>query len=62
MKCVKGGDPFADRERNENILPPPFSRERILGKVLLMRMDIDSEPQDFTLDEYNKFILQKTQE
>lgn len=62
MKCVKGGDPFADRERNENILPPPFSKERILGKVLLMRMDIDSEPQDFTLDEYNKFILQKTQE
>ncbi len=62
MKCVRGGDPWADIERNENILPPPFSSEKVLGKVLLMRMDIDSEPQDFTLDEYNEFILQKTQE
>ena len=62
MKCVRGGDPWADREINENILPPPFNREEVLGKVLLLRMDVDSEPQDFTLDEYNKFILQKTQE
>lgn len=61
MKCVRGGDPCADRERNENRLPPPFQRENVLGKVLLMRMDVDSEPQDFTLDEYNDFILQRTQ-
>lgn len=61
MKCVRGGDPWAERERNENRLPPPFQRENVLGKVLLMRMDVDSEPQDFTLDEYNDFILQKTQ-
>lgn len=61
MKRVMGGDPCADRERNENRLPPPFQRENVLGKVLLMRMDVDSEPQDFTLDEYNDFILQRTQ-
>ena len=62
MKCVRGGDPWAERERNENLLPPPFQRERVLGKILLMRMDADSEPQDFTLDEYNDFILQKSLE
>lgn len=62
MKCVRGGDPWAERERNANLLPPPFQRERVLGKILLMRMDADSEPQDFTLNEYNDFILQKSLE
>ena len=52
----------AEGEQNENTLPSPFSGECILGKILLVRMDEDSEPQDFTLDEYNKFILQRTQE
>jgi len=57
MKCAS-----AEGEQNSNTLPSPFSDERILGKILLMRMDADSEPQDFTLNEYNEFILQKTLE
>ena len=37
---------------NENILPFPFHGEEVRGKILLMRMDEHSEPQDFTLHEY----------
>ena len=39
---------------NENTLPPPFDREEVHGKVLLVRMDENSEPQDFTLEEYKE--------
>ena len=38
--------------KNENVLPRPFDKEDVRGKVLLVRMDADSEPQDFTLAEY----------
>jgi hypothetical protein len=38
--------------RNENILPKPFEDEEVYGKILLMRMDENSDPQDFTVDEY----------
>jgi len=37
---------------NENILPFPFQEEEVRGKILLIRMDEHSEPQDFTLHEY----------
>jgi len=37
---------------NENILPYPFHGEDVKGKILLIRMDINSNPQDFTLREY----------
>ena len=40
---------------NENVLPPPFNHQEVCGKILLVRMDEDSEPQDFTLSEYNLF-------
>ncbi len=40
---------------NLNTLPPPFHEEEILGKVLLIRMDINSEPRDFTVEEYDIF-------
>lgn len=40
---------------NENILPFPFHGEEVRGKILLVRMDKDSEPQDFTLREYMSF-------
>ena len=38
---------------HENILPPPFHGEEIYGKVILIRMDKDSEPRNFTLQEFN---------
>ena len=37
---------------NVNILPDPFHGEEVRGKILLVRMDENSEPQDFTLAEY----------
>jgi len=37
---------------NVNILPFPFHGEEVRGKILLVRMDENSEPQDFTLAEY----------
>jgi len=47
MKAIHGLVP------NENTLPSPFDNEIIMGAVLLVRMDENSDPQDFTLDEYH---------
>lgn len=41
---------------NENILPEPFNNEDVLGPILLIKMDEQSEPQNFTLEEYKRFI------
>ena len=41
--------------KNENTLPFPFSSEEVFGKILLVRMNENSEPQDFTLSEYQLF-------
>ena len=41
---------------NENILPSPFHEEKVRGRVLLVRMDADSEPQDFTKKEYLAWV------
>lgn len=42
--------------KNENELPHPFHNEEVHGKILLVRMDEDSNPQDFTLHEYESFL------
>ena len=42
--------------QNENNLPEPFSNEDVLGPILLIKMDEQSEPQNFTLEEYKRFI------
>ena len=49
--------PEDGKTKNENVLPPPFDVEEVYGKILLVRMDENSEPQDFTLDEYNSFCI-----
>ena len=49
--------PEDGKTKNENVLPPPFDVEEVYGKILLVRMDKNSEPQDFTLDEYNSFCI-----
>ena len=41
---------------NNNKLPPPFDTEEVRGSILLVRMDEESEPQDFTLAEYLSFL------
>ncbi len=48
----------AEKE-NENQLPPPFHEECVHGKILLVRMDEDSEPQDFTSKEYRDWVEQR---
>jgi hypothetical protein len=47
--------PTSGMSKNENNLPYPFSSEEVYGKILLIRMDKDSEPRDFTLKEYQSF-------
>ena len=49
--------PEDGKVKNENTLPPPFDTEDVYGKILLVRMDEHSEPQDFTLEEFKLFCL-----
>lgn len=41
---------------NPNKLLPPFENEVVEGPILLVRMDENSEPQDFTLGEYEDLL------
>ena len=41
---------------NQNTLPTPFKTEEVYGPILLVRMDENSDPRDFTLEEYLGFI------
>jgi hypothetical protein len=52
MKCRES---VFELMENRNILPKPFDEERIYGPVLLIRMDVNSDPQDFRLCEYLDF-------
>jgi hypothetical protein len=47
--------PEDGKTKNENVLPHPFDVEEVYGKILLVRMDEQSEPQDFTLSEYLRY-------
>ena len=38
---------------NKNILPKPFDKETHYGDIVLIRMDDDANPSDFTLDEFH---------
>ncbi len=53
MKCDHSIFELMD---NRNKLPVPFDLEVIKGPILLVRMDENSEHQDFTLDEYNTWV------
>jgi len=44
------------RELNENRLPPPFDHVVVHGNILLVRMDENSDHQQFTLEEYRSFL------
>jgi hypothetical protein len=41
---------------NNNRLPSPFDNEEVNGSILLVRMDENSDPRDFTLEEYLSFV------
>lgn len=51
MKCRES---IFSLMENRNTLPPPFETEKVLGPILLIRMDENSDPQDFTLEEYRR--------
>jgi len=53
LKCKES--PFK-LNKNKNKLPRPFSNMDIDGRILLIRMDADSEPADFTVDEYTMMV------
>jgi len=38
--------------KNNNKLPPPFQDEEVVGPILLIKMDSDAEPRDFTVQEF----------
>jgi hypothetical protein len=40
---------------NNNTLPAPFDTEETYGPILLVRMDENSDPRDFTIEEYILF-------
>jgi len=41
---------------NPNKLLPPFENEVVEGPILLVRMDENSEPQNFTMNEYRELL------
>jgi len=53
LKCKES--PF-NLNKNENMLPRPFSNMDIDGRILLIRMDEESEPVDFTIHEYMTMV------
>lgn len=48
---MKGVDETG-KSKNMNSLPYPFNNKKVMGKILLVRMDEDSEPRDFTKEEF----------
>jgi len=50
MKSTYNGESL-----NRNTLPTPFNTEEVYGSILLVRMDENSDPRDFTLEEYLRF-------
>lgn len=54
MKCR---EPFVDLLPNQNKLPKPFDQEEVMGPILLIRMNENSQPEDFTLDEFTRYLV-----
>ena len=49
MKCRES---VFELDINQNKLAKPFENEQILGPILLIRMNENSDPEDFTLQEF----------
>ena len=45
---------FVELYLNSNRLPRPFTNMKVLGRILLIRMDDNADPQNFTLKEYHE--------
>lgn len=53
MKCRES---FMELSTNQNRLPHPFENEIVMGPVLLVRMNQNSEPEDFTHEEFTRYF------
>jgi len=53
MKCRES---IFELEINTHVLPPPFHNEITHGSILMVRMDENSDPKDFTLHEYFEWV------
>ena len=53
VKCDPDDSPF-ELNLNRNRLTRPFTNMLVFGRILLIRMDDDAEPQNFTLKEYHR--------
>jgi hypothetical protein len=49
MKCRES---VFDLELNQNKLPVPYDTEVVYGPILIIRMDTNSEPINFTMEEF----------
>ena len=45
---------FVELYLNSNRLPRPFTNMKVLGRILLIRMDDNADPQNFSLKEYHE--------
>ena len=52
-------DSLFELKLNENKLPRPFTNMIVFGRILLIRMDDNADPQDFKLKEYHKMTINK---
>jgi hypothetical protein len=53
MKCRES---LTELARNQNTLPPPLDKEVVEGPILLVRMNSQSEPEDFTFGEFTRYF------
>ena len=53
MKCRES--PYV-LDINQNKLPPPLDEEEVRGPILLVRMNINSEPEDFTYEDFTRYF------
>mmetsp|Transcript_14910 Transcript_14910/g.20870 ORF Transcript_14910/g.20870 Transcript_14910/m.20870 type:complete len:218 (-) Transcript_14910:120-773(-) len=51
-----------DLPENQHSLPKPFNKMKVNGDMLLVRMNEDAIPEEFTLEEYNKHVEKKKSE
>jgi hypothetical protein len=49
MKCDES---LLDLMENRNRLPEPFHDEVVIGPILLIRMDENADPRDFSVSEF----------
>ena len=52
---VKLFEPEKNLAINKHVLPEPFDTQSVQGPIVLIKIDEESEPQDFTIFEWNAY-------